>query len=83
MQHPRFVDNDVFKAVQNNFCLFFCDSQVACPIVAALLHYFLLALFSWMLCEGVLHYILIVKVLGGGAQDKVKYLYMFGWGKRA
>ena len=50
-------------------------------MVTALLHYFLLALFSWMLCEGVLHYILLVKVLGGGAEDKVKYFYLFGWGR--
>lgn len=50
-------------------------------MVAALLHYSLLALFSWMLCEGVLHYILLVKVFGGGAGEKVKYFYIFGWGR--
>lgn len=49
--------------------------------MAALLHYFLLALFCWMLCEGVLLYILLVKVFGGGADDKVKYFYLLGWGK--
>lgn len=48
--------------------------------MAALLHYFLLALFCWMLCEGVLLYILLVKVFGGGADDKVKYFYLLGWG---
>ena len=58
-----------------------CDFQAGCPVVAAFLHYFLLALFSWMLCEGALHYILLVKVFGGGAEDKVKYFYMFGWGR--
>ncbi|KAK2547207.1 Adhesion G protein-coupled receptor L3 [Acropora cervicornis] len=41
------------------------DNKVACIVVAALLHYFLLAMFSWMLCEGVLLYILVVKVFGG------------------
>ena len=50
-------------------------------MVVALLHYFLLALFCWMLCEGVLLYFLLVKVFGGGAEDKVKYFYLFGWGK--
>lgn len=50
-------------------------------MLAALLHYFLLALFCWMLCEGVLLYFLLVKVFGGGAEDKVKYFYLFGWGK--
>ena len=34
-----------------------------------------------MLCEGVLLYFLLVKVFGGGAEDKVKYFYLFGWGK--
>ena len=54
---------------------------MGCTVLAALLHYFLLALFCWMLCEGVLLYILLVKVFGGGAEDKVKYFYLFGWGK--
>ena len=49
-------------------------------MAAALLHYSLLALFSWMLCEGVLHYILLVQVFGVGAESKVKYFYVFGWG---
>ena len=57
------------------------DWQVGCTVVAAFLHYLLLAMFSWMLCEGVLLYILLVKVFGGGAEDKVKYFYIFGWGK--
>ena len=61
--------------------LFRCDFQVGCTILAALLHYFLLALFCWMLCEGVLLYILIVKVFGGKAEDEVKYFYIFGWGR--
>ncbi|XP_068752097.1 uncharacterized protein [Montipora capricornis] len=56
------------------------ENKVGCTVVAALLHYFLLAMFSWMLCEGVLLYILLVKVLGGGAEEKVKYFYIFGWG---
>ena len=34
-----------------------------------------------MLCEGVLLYILLVKVFGGGAEEKVKYFYIFGWGE--
>ena len=49
-------------------------------MVTALLHYFLLALFSWMLCEGILHYIVIVRV-HGDAEDKVKFFYLFGWGR--
>ncbi|XP_068681245.1 adhesion G protein-coupled receptor L4-like isoform X1 [Montipora foliosa] len=55
-------------------------NKVGCTVVAAFLHYFLLSLFSWMLCEGVLLYILLVKVFGGSAKEKVKYFYIFGWG---
>ncbi|XP_044174176.1 uncharacterized protein LOC114947269 isoform X3 [Acropora millepora] len=56
------------------------DNKVGCIVVAALLHYFLLAMFSWMLCEGVFLYILLVKVFGGGPEEKVKYFYISGWG---
>ncbi|KAM7434940.1 hypothetical protein ABFA07_015043 [Porites harrisoni] len=55
------------------------NEEPQCTVVAALLHYFLLALFSWMLCEGILHYIVIVRV-HGDAEDKVKFFYLFGWG---
>lgn len=51
--------------------------------MAGLLHYFALALFSWMLCEGILHYLKIVKPLkyGFAVDDYVKYFYMGGWGE--
>ena len=65
-------------------CLCFsCDFQAGCPVVAALLHYFLLALFSWMLCEGLLLFINVMKphqtksILG----SKIQYFYIFGWGR--
>ena len=57
------------------------DWQAGCTVVAAFLHYFLLSLFSWMLCEGVLLYILLIKVFRGIAEEKVKYFYIFGWGR--
>lgn len=56
------------------------NEETKCIVVAALLHYFLLALFSWMLCEGILHYIFIIRVFHGDAEDKVKFFYLFGWG---
>ena len=39
------------------------SSYVGCVVVAALLHYFLLASFAWMLVEAVLQYLRFVKVL--------------------
>jgi hypothetical protein len=52
----------------------------ACTIVATLLHYFFLAAFSWMLCEGIVLYNLLVKVFGANER---KWIYIFtalGWG---
>ncbi|XP_048581998.1 uncharacterized protein LOC116611752 isoform X2 [Nematostella vectensis] len=56
------------------------NSQKGCKALAILLHYFLLAVFCWMLCEGALLYIIIVKVIGGKPEEKVKYFLLFGWG---
>ena len=61
--------------------LYYLNLQSECTVVAALLHYCLLALFSWMLCEGILHYIVIVRVVHGDHEDKVKFFYLFGWGR--
>ncbi|KXJ28919.1 Adhesion G-protein coupled receptor D1 [Exaiptasia diaphana] len=55
-------------------------TKVGCTVLAVLLHYFLLAVFCWFLCEGLLLYLLIVKVIGGGVGEKVKYFVLFGWG---
>nr|XP_006825892.1 PREDICTED: latrophilin-3-like [Saccoglossus kowalevskii] len=49
-----------------------------CKTVAALLHYFLTALFMWMLIEGINLYVALVKVFGRGSNIK-KYLAL-GWG---
>ncbi|XP_068703384.1 adhesion G protein-coupled receptor L4-like isoform X3 [Montipora foliosa] len=56
------------------------NKVILCTVVAALLHYFLLALFSWMLCEGMLHYMLLVRVLRNDTVSKMKFFYIFGWG---
>ncbi|KAK3738197.1 hypothetical protein QZH41_012772 [Actinostola sp. cb2023] len=55
------------------------DTKVGCTVVAALLHYFLLAVFCWMLCEGVLLYLIIVKIIGAEVEEKVKFFWLFGW----
>ena len=49
--------------------------------MAVLLHYFLLAVFCWMLCEGVLLYLIIVRVIGAIVEEKVKFFLLFGWGE--
>ena len=36
--------------------------QVSCIVVAALLHYLFLSVFCWMLCEGIMLYLMLVLV---------------------
>ena len=49
--------------------------------MAFLLHYFFTAVFTWMLCEGIMLYFLLVKVFNTGiGQRKLLYLSL-GWGK--
>ena len=51
--------------------------------MAALLHYFLLCVFTWMFNHGVLLYLLIIKAdLRDNIYSKMKWFYTFGWGKR-
>lgn len=51
--------------------------------MAALLHYFLLSVFTWMFNHGVLLYLLIIKAeLRDNIHSKMKWFYTFGWGKR-
>ena len=48
--------------------------------VAVGAHYFLLATFFWMLSEGIMLYILLVKVFGN-ATKKWYWLLVIGWGE--
>ena len=54
--------------------------QWLCSVVAGLLHYLFLSVFCWSLAEGIMLYILIVKVYGSLA-DKWYLLLPLGWGK--
>ncbi|KAJ3599129.1 hypothetical protein NHX12_033092, partial [Muraenolepis orangiensis] len=53
--------------------------KVACTLVAALLHLFFMAAFSWMLVEGLLLWSKVVTV--NLSEDRhMKYYYLIGWG---
>ncbi|KAG7217538.1 hypothetical protein INR49_021465, partial [Caranx melampygus] len=55
------------------------DNKVACTLVAALLHLFFMAAFSWMLVEGLLLWSKVVAV--NLSEDRhMKYYYLIGWG---
>ena len=55
-------------------------SQVLCTVVAALLQYLFLCVFCWMLSEGIMLYLLVVKVFGNLAK-RWYLLLLLGWGK--
>ncbi|XP_043551038.1 adhesion G protein-coupled receptor E5-like [Chiloscyllium plagiosum] len=54
-------------------------NEIACKIVAILLHYLFLACFAWMLLEGVQLYLMVVKVFHSRSLQR-KYLYLTGYG---
>jgi len=54
------------------------QDQVLCITVAALIHYFYLASFCWMLIEGVMLYLLIIEVYN--TELKMRFCYCFSFG---
>ena len=52
--------------------------QGACIAVAALLQYFLMAAFCWMLVEGIYLYLLVVKVYN--IENKTHIYHGLSWG---
>jgi len=55
--------------------------RVACAAVAALLHYFFTATFTWMLCEGIQLYVKIITVFNSNSRFKQPFYYIIGWGE--
>ncbi|PFX16232.1 EGF, latrophilin seven transmembrane domain-containing protein 1, partial [Stylophora pistillata] len=55
------------------------ENKAVCVAVAALLQYFLMASFSWMLIEGIYIYLFVVKVYN--IADKIFRYHGFCWGK--
>ena len=53
--------------------------QGSCVTVAALMQYFLMAAFCWMLVEGIYLYLFIVKVYNVG--NKLRMCHGISWGK--
>ncbi|XP_031566100.1 adhesion G protein-coupled receptor B1-like [Actinia tenebrosa] len=54
--------------------------KISCILVAILLHYFLLSVFTWMLCEGVLLRMVFFSDITGSGRSKMRHFYCFGWG---
>ena len=56
-----------------------CLSQGVCVFVAAVIHFFYLAGFAWMLFEGVYLYLMVVKVFN--TVIRMRLFYAVAWGK--
>jgi hypothetical protein len=54
--------------------------KVPCFVMAALLNYFFLAVFCWMLCESVMLYLLLVVVFSK-LSKRLWFFLLLGWGK--
>ncbi|XP_058954251.2 adhesion G-protein coupled receptor D1 isoform X2 [Pocillopora verrucosa] len=54
-------------------------NQVLCITVAALIHYFYLSSFCWMLIEGVMLYLLIIEVYNTELRLRLCYLFSLGF----
>ena len=52
--------------------------QAVCVIVAAVMQYFLMAAFCWMLVEGIYLYLFVVKVYN--INDKMRIYHVMSWG---
>ncbi len=57
-----------------------CSSQGACVFVAVWLHYFFLASFCWMLCEGIMLYLMLVVVFSK-LSEKWWFFLLLGYGE--
>ena len=66
IQHHNLCCRSIFKFSYCNDCIF----QIGCSFVAVALHYLFLVSFMWMLMEGVVLYVLLVKVFVEGSQRK-------------
>ncbi|XP_065901690.1 adhesion G protein-coupled receptor E2-like [Dysidea avara] len=56
------------------------EYRASCLTVAILLHYLFMAAFSWMLCEGMLLFIMIKFVFYHGFLKRKLFFVTFGWG---
>jgi len=52
--------------------------QAACQAVTAIMQYFFLASFCWMLCEGIMLYLMLVLVFSG-LSKKWWFFLILGW----
>ena len=77
--HVTNIEIRIVQAKQNYHLVCKSFFQSVCMAMAICLHYFLIAMFCWMLVEGVHLYLMLVRVFQSGSHMK-KYMAI-GWGK--
>ncbi len=55
-------------------------NRIGCAFVAALLHYLFTAVFCWMLCEGIMVFLMLVLVFST-LSKKWWFFLILGWGE--
>ena len=84
-QHCKYIQTTVWSTQLKwthrilSYYLFY-NYQVGCAFVAALLHYLFLAAFCWMLCEGVMLYLMLVAVFSK-LSKRWWFFLILGWGE--
>lgn len=54
-------------------------NEIACSVIAGILHYFFLAAFMWMAIEGFMLYVMLVEVFE--TESRWKWYYLCGYGE--
>ncbi len=83
IRNDRYIEVTIIQSaglIINNYVYCNYDLQVACVFVAALLHYLFTAVFFWMLCEGIMLYLMLVVVFSQ-ISKKWWIFFIIGWGK--
>ncbi|XP_065913586.1 adhesion G protein-coupled receptor L4-like [Dysidea avara] len=56
------------------------NSEEGCIVVTTFLHYFFLAVFCWMLCEGIIILFMLLAVFYKGLFQEMYFFMFLGWG---
>ena len=74
------TENEVCATAMIQVSCVYEYQQGACTFVAALLQYLFISAFCWMLCEGVMLYMMLVTVFGNKL-NKRRFFFLLGWGE--
>ena len=75
------TENIVKLKISNNLIHYFLNLKVACSVIAVVLQYMFLVTFMWMLMEGVVLYIALVKVFSTRTKRYAVSFTILSYGK--